>query len=581
MTTFSSVVLHTGCRWRTGTDGGGQAIYKEYEEGELHQPLWKNNSVILPTLNPSGAKSYSNVTPRKGRELSEMELPLELSDYGGRLFAAADGYRFIAITTSGSKYILGWIDEIVPIATKGPSANALIRWHIDAWMTWVMNHRYNPAFGGSFGCGRIKRGPAALARPDSSVPRKWTYDTALTINPSGYHQGDGSVSALSNRQWIIIMVSSNIDKMTDFSYYVWQDSMMLNGMLTPYMEEIYDGKVADLLGIDPDKIVGAWISPIPPFPMNETSASAHIESHGTGADQRACFKFDTLINTASEYTETYGTKKCTTDAEKWVLVDIYGTPRLTTPWGIEWDTVKLILDIGTAGANLIVYLQDSADTSDINEGRITTVPLPTIPILSNAWSSYVYSGQRDYDIQNRELQNQQQALNGIAGSGQAAISGGIAGGVSKAGGGVGAVAGLAANVIGTLVGYGINTVYGDKEQNATDKLAANQAAAPIITGQSLVWKYFDGFLDEPNPLGSHNWRFVKMVRDTVSAAELSAEQTELGYNTDSVQADCSTIIESGGPLRIEGLEMHGNYLPELKSRISEMFARGVHLDLIQ
>ena len=426
MTTYTTVSLHTRCRWQIGTDSNNQPIYRNYEEGELHQPLWKSNSVIMPTI--TGAiKTFSNVTPRKGRELSEMELPLELSDYGGRLLSNnSDGLRFIVIRTAANRNILGWIDEIVPIATKGPSANALIRWHIDAWMTWAYNHRISPStFGESFGCGRIRRGPADLARPDSSVPRKWIYDTAITISPSGYHQGTGSVTALSNRQWIIVMVSSNVDKMTDFSYYVWQDSMMLNGMLTPYMEEIYDGKVADLLGIDPDKIVGAWISPIPPFPMNETSQAANIVSHGTGADQRACFKFDTLINTGSEYTETFATKKCTTDAEKWILVDIYGTPRLTTPWGIEWDTVKLILDIGTAGANLIVYLQDSADTSDINEGRITTVPLPTIPILSNAWSSYVYSGQRDYDIQNRELQNQQQALNGIAGSGQAeaALSG--------------------------------------------------------------------------------------------------------------------------------------------------------------
>ena len=591
MPSVPSPIKYTYCVIYDGLEQGNSqlGILRRYTETGLHKPT---------IMDPVDATAHSDnlyycniatqlyrfsdpVVPHIGNETSTISIPFNnqadadagTDSSGSNIFKLED-MRFIelgSVDGLGNKMpVFGWIDGYSIRGSGGPYATAEIRWHIDYYLTF-MNQL-------SYGCGRIKRGPADIARPDTSVPRKWIYDSSLGIDPSGAYQGDGSVTAQNDRQWIIIMVSSNVGKLTDFSYYVWQDGMILNNVFTPYMEEIYDGKVADRLGLDPDKIVGAWISPIPPFAMNATSAAAQIYTYGSGPDERACFKFDQILNTKSEYTCTYLTEKCTTDSEKWILVDLYGTPRLTAPWGIEWDTIKLILDIGTAGANLIVYLQDSSDTTDINEGRITTVPLPSIPILSNAFSSYVYSGQRDYDIQSRELQNQQQALNGIAGSGQSAISGGIAGGVSKAGGAVGAVAGFATQIAGSLVGYGINTVYGNEEQKLTDKLAANQASAPIITGQSLVWKYFDGFLDQTSPTGSHNWRFVKMVRDSVSAAELADEQSELGFNTDSFQSDCSGFINDGGPLRIEGLEVReigtvgANY-------VSAMFARGVHLDV--
>ena len=76
------------------------------------------------------------------------------------------------------------------------------------------------------------------------------------------------------------------------------------------------------------------------------------------------------------------------------------------------------------------------------------------------------------------------------------------------------------------------------------------------------------------------WMLVQLARDTESLAELSAEQTELGYVTDSYATDCSTIIATGGGLRIEGLEVKGNIPPEGKAYIAALFDRGVHIDIL-
>ena len=71
-----------------------------------------------------------------------------------------------------------------------------------------------------------------------------------------------------------------------------------------------------------------------------------------------------------------------------------------------------------------------------------------------------------------------------------------------------------------------------------------------------------------------------MTADAVSKAEIEAEQSELGFVTDTYAANCSTIVSQGGGLRIEGLEVKGDLSREGRDYISTLFARGVHLDLI-
>ena len=136
---------------------------------------------------------------------------------------------------------------------------------------------------------------------------------------------------------------------------------------------------------------------------------------------------------------------------------------------------------------------------------------------------------------------------------------------------VGAVAGFGLGIAGSFLNEYIQKEADAKSQAATETLLSNQTANVIAPGGGPAW-YQNG---------TGNWKIVKLVRDSQSASELADDQTEHGYITDTYLSDCSTIIEQGGGLRIEGLEMHGNYLPQLKMRISEMFARGVHLDLIQ
>ena len=135
----------------------------------------------------------------------------------------------------------------------------------------------------------------------------------------------------------------------------------------------------------------------------------------------------------------------------------------------------------------------------------------------------------------------------------------------------GAIAGTAVGGIGVAANYMIQGESNAKAQAAVDRLMSNQISSVIITGGSRSWYY---------SYSSHGWRLLKLVRDDVSAAELAAEQTELGYVTDTYSPDCDAFIKTGGPMRIEGLQVRGDVNREGKAYLRALFERGVNIDVI-
>ena len=107
-----------------------------------------------------------------------------------------------------------------------------------------------------------------------------------------------------------------------------------------------------------------------------------------------------------------------------------------------------------------------------------------------------------------------------------------------------------------------------------DTLTSTQTAGMIVNA--------GGYFGIIQPYGSMiGWNMLTMVRDPVSLAEIEVEQEELGYDTYTYVADCTDLISTGGPLRIEGLRIKGDIPKEGKEYIAGLFARGVHIDLIQ
>ena len=443
-----------------------------------------------------------------------------------------------------------------------------MRWHIDYWLTgeyWRFESirsqftlsPKDPLY--TLGKGRLKRGPADLARPDPSLPRRWRFSGANFIN-------------LTDSKGPAVVVIFN-DKNANGDTVIKIASWWLNDTITPGFQpitiaDIYSGLTEECMGIDPDAVIGIYFAPFMPISTNNPKTHQYLSlTYGWYETQSGQGNVAGYW-ASSDYYQT-------NDAIKWVVLDPLGTTYATLPWHVKFNSIESKIDIGTSGASLILTFLDTAESyphQHLAEGRRVQIPLISAPVTSNAMASYVLSGKQEYDRAMATIQQEQNFKSGIANAGTGAIGGAIAG--SAASPGLGTVAGLvggaASSVLGSYISGEVQKETDRKSFEALDKYTSNQTSSVIISAGGTAWVS-----------STSKWMIVGLTRDAESAAELSAEQSNLGYVTDSYKADCTAVVALGGGLRIEGLEVKGNISPEGKTYIVALFARGVHLDLIQ
>lgn len=525
-----------------------------YEEDDLHKPYF--TATASRTNFKSFAKdadklhNFTDVQPRKGKEFQEMELEIKWDEFTGvKLFETPKliVIRLSKLNTAGAyTFVYGWIDDAEPVATKGPQPNTRIKWHVDWWLTWTDYNWFQiagePAAQKNWsprkvtiGAGRLLKGPASFARPSSSAPRKWLLKNAVNMTGSQDPHSD------TDRWWWAVMCTTKTSEggspkvVTDIVYYFWPIGKKMDKAAnkSPDWLSIYSGQIEEEMRIDPSRIQGFWLAPFQPWTGGEIR---NLPSGVSVLELTAVLSGITNIKPLTESVQT-------DDKRKIVFTDPTGAEMFTAPWGISFKNIVTWFDIGTSAASLCVYLGET-DKPDQErkgaEGRFFSFPLPSLPVTENAWSSYTYSGQRDYDLQQKAIQRDRSAVNGIAGIGTQAIGGALAGTAAAPGAGTaaGAVAGLASGIIGTAVNYFTAGEFDNRDQRNVDALTSRQTAGMIVNA--------GGYYGLIQPYGSMiGWNMLTMVRDPVSLAEIEVEQEELGYDTDTYVADCTSLISEG------------------------------------
>ena len=181
-----------------------------------------------------------------------------------------------------------------------------------------------------------------------------------------------------------------------------------------------------------------------------------------------------------------------------------------------------------------------------------------LDMLENAWSSYSYSGQKDYDRSMRNTKLVSGALSTIA----------SAGGTSAT---VGSL--LAQNkgsaVLGTAIaqgssGFGLMETF--IEQQRREQLVQRQSASLFGTGNG-----FDGIYYGRSPA------LIVMKGDAPSIRRRSNNLKQYGYTVGEYKDDLNTLIRAGGTLRISDLTVLGDVPAESKRYIKNKLAQGVRM----
>ena len=527
--------------------------------------------------------------PHKGSTLTELHLPLSFTQTFGM------SYLYIEATDgAGSVSLFGWITSIDQRSTAAEGIT--IRWDVDWWRS------YSGSI--TWGSGIVKRcSDSTYKRPYRTRPRYLTCGNSDMIKMGVPYDTDKYHRTVIITATITENGSSQIKQFFYSLDLPMAFSNDLNTVKTGLsLAATYRGFIDEALtamGYNFD-IISVFISPIGP----ETNCQS-IAGHGwTAIYNQINYTFTPTVNitidgTAIDVTfitatispptirkaiTVSGTGITPDDTQSFYMIDFNGNKVGEIPYGITIKNAYLTLDVGGNGGYLICTFSNSANSyldytnhayaANPSLGCSFTIPLPSVPLTTNYWSSYVISGQRDYDVTNARIANDQKAVAGLENMFSGAIGGAVAGASAGPLGAIGgAIGGLAGGGITTGINYALGENFNDQLQDARDRLYSNQTNSLQLSGDSLQWRWkiFGTISTYEGPY------LVIMHSDSTSAAEYSNDITLNGYETNIPTSSVSSYIATGGPLQIINLNVRGNTPPQAKQYIKDKLSAGVYI----
>ena len=523
--------------------------------------------------------------PHKGSTLTNLNLPLSFTQLFGMSYLyieASDG--------AGSISLFGWIDSITQRSTSYEGVT--VNWSVDWWRSYSGSV--------TFGAGIIRRcANDTYKRPRTLSPRRRLVSSYNKLFGPRYN-------TQPNTMWVIMLLDTTIaaysgdDIVSSYSRIekiFWpatnNPTIGTNNKHGMAISTCYAGLIDEMItdwmatrGTSPVKynyqIIAAYATPINPSDGVTWNGSAWISSGGlldpqviessTYAFFFSQYNVDGYTG-SSYYRFTPGSTLTADDSHQYVITDFDGNVAVTIPWGTTIKSILVYNDVGVAGGYLKMAILDNTNGVTVYptlgpEGRIVTIPLPSIPITSNYWSDYILSGQRDFNYANRQLSREEEAWKSGVNETKSAID--KAAGLDFIGAAIGAVTGfssIGANLI-------INEEYADKYNKLDDMAASRQKNSIQVSGMSSFWQSMN--MSNPNN-GVSGPYLMDLVMDSVSAAEYTGEITIMGYETQIPVASASAFITAGGPIQIEQLVLTGNAPPEAKQAIKTLLENGIRI----
>jgi len=255
----------------------------------------------------------------------------------------------------------------------------------------------------------------------------------------------------------------------------------------------------------------------------------------------------------------------TTDTQEWVVTDMTGHVVGSVPWGLTLTDYTIRTVVSSTSA----YVQIRGRGLDSSVmGMEYTIPLQPIDIASNSWSDYVYSGQREYDTEQRRIAKDrayETSMMDVMGN---TVSNTIFGALSGKGA-VAMVSGVSTAVSGIAsanMERDRTSYWNDRLQEQEDMIHAKQIDNIMIPGGSWDWLWHGREL-----------KFVPISPDTYSVSQFTNHVASEGISVSEPTTDCTTLISTGGALQIESLTLTGNVPPQAKQDIKVLLENGVRI----
>ena len=466
------------------------------------------------------------------------------------------------------KTFYGWIDSVSIISDTESTPMTQVNWHVDLWRTYLSS--------ATIGSGMVRRRP--LLSGDSVPPQPY---------PHRYYNFSSSRSIINSTDWWILMVFSytttiNVgteeqpsQETTTYTYTGAfpvdvsspSTNLTVGSYKAPSLNQVISGGWDELLGLDPANIYAVFASPV--APMSSMNTGWVADSSGTKG--YGMYKAAYLNNT-TQYTATFQAAT-TNDTQTAYITGFDGEIIGAIPWGLTVASAKYRVIMDTTSA----YIQVRFDgIQSHTEGLCFTIPLIPVSLSANAWSSYVYSGSRQADIDQSRLEAEKARESSLTGTGSSVVSsvassamlGSLGGPVGTLGGAlIGGASSLISGTIGASTEYATATKYSDRFQEVTDYRAAHQSNGLIMAGSGFDCLRY----------GQKGISIMIVLADTYSTEQRANDLSLYGVHVSEPKTSCQSLIDAGGPVQIDNAVVTGSIPVEAKQYIRQRLAQGVRM----
>ncbi len=499
--------------------------------------------------------------------------------------------------------VYGWIDAVRCISDTAGSPNTLIEWHTDLWRTFLSK--------ATFGAGVVTKRPQSGTVP----PQTYSNMTQLAIGPT-----TAILPTTAGTYWWAIMNITVTDSSTGITYFqtrAWpvnpnypSNRLTISyGSTTaeaPSYYETVQGSFDETIGIDPESIYAAWLSPIAPAGWASSAgvvsmANWRVATRTVSSTTYGTFYPNPSISESKYYSEWVQSLSAkTTDTETYVVCDMDNTPVFQLPWGVTVTSASSRI----VNADVSAYISIRFTTSDMDtdesgaSGLTCNIPLKSLGVSSNARSSYIYSGQQEYDRESMSIARDQALVSGLTSamtgstnnavmaslgnsrtdqSGQYMLNSkgkpiptgsGAVSSMTKAGMSIPAAAAvtMGTGIAGAAIDYFATGYFNDRTMDATMDYKAKQTSALTLPSSGADFVAYG------------NVPLIRMLQwDEYSMTQRASDIALYGISVREPMTSCQALINQGGPIRIQNLNVTGSIPPGAKHFFRERFAQGVRM----
>ena len=481
-------------------------------------------------------------------------------------FTEAYGLTYVKVTlTDGSSAssitVYGYVDEVTELSAvrtetseSGELPVVSIRWHLDTWRTYARNVHVTG--------GMMRR----TSREELRIPQPYPFRY--------YELGGESSLQPSNAEyggpwWVYIVFSEQADSNTYIrigcfpvqpSQPVQANRVMVGQWPALTFQDMVSGRWDEKLGLNPDNVYGVFAGSVPP--MEYTSGTFQLALPWVAKQYGSCGLWipsnDEELNSFDPFRElairNYDPSSIEPETNDIQTTYVLGYSMETVgaiPWGfrVRSATVRAIVDPTAAYVQVRLFTTSSPQFDNYSgaDGMKFNIPMLSLPVGSNSYSSYVYSGARDRMAESMRIQTESDVVHGLAGAANSAIGGAVVGALGgPVGAVIGGVVGLATGVVGTAAGGGYDVAVKNKNvMSMEDSAHAAQPDPLAIPGGGYAF------------MRRHPWASVRLAVATMDQYSQTARSEDIalyGYHVSrpQVEGEVEDIIANGGACQVSG-----------------------------